>query len=441
MSLQTSGSGERALGEREFLFHLLHRFGGLIPGQVLHIEGKLDPALLREALDWLQSQHPILQARIIYPGFMLRPQPPFLLRRTAFKIEGTRPIPLRVVTNPAPDAWERELERAVGWSIPIGRVPRLRVTLVRASSDAERCQIILSADHAVADAQATNMVSRDLMDFLADPEAARQRAPRQTQIPEPLEARLKEPEATPAPYLRARRVPGRRNPIQLGVAKVVERRIEPAQTEARMAAIRASRTTLHGAVSAAFLTAIRDKYGLAKMTQLSTVDLKRLASPPFPRDLYGCYIDILRTEHAIDKDFWSIARDVPFKLVAGMGRGRKAASILKHFGWEDYVNDLIPSGFHHRRIDGLAVTTAGESGLVTDYGPFKLTRVTMTVSTLMFGPALFVIVSERLGGLDFYVGYASYALDKADAEDLSDRAILALASAAAEHKAQANGQV
>lgn len=429
---RAADGGGRELGEQEFLFHLLHRFGGLIPGQVLHIEGTLDPALLREALNWLQGQHPILQAHIAYRGFTLRPQMPFLLRRAYFEKRGTREIALRVVTSAAPDAWRRELERAVAWSIPIGRLPRMRVTLVRATPDADRCQIIITADHAVADAQATNMVSRDLMDYLANPAAARQRAPGQTEIPEPMEARLHDKPIAPAPYVRARRIPGRRNPSQFGAAKVVERRIEPARADALKAAVRAARSTLHGAVSAAFLTAIHDKYGFATMTQLSTVDLKRLASPPFPRDLYGCYIDIVRTEHAIDTGFWAIARDVPFKLVAAMGRGRKSASILKLFGWNEYINDLIPSAVHHRRLDGVAITTAGESGLGSEYGPFRLTRVTMTVSTLTFGPALFVIVSERLGGLDFYVGYASYALDRADAEDLTERAMSALAAVSAE---------
>jgi hypothetical protein len=98
--------------------------------------------------------------------------------------------------------------------------------------------------------------------------------------------------------------------------------------------------------------------------------------------------------------------------------------------WEVYRAEVGPAITHNRRLDGLAVTTTGESGLATDYGPFRLEGVTMAVSTVMFGTGLFVICSERLGGLDLYVCYSEDALAKQDAEDLTDRAMAALRSAA-----------
>ena len=55
----------------------------------------------------------------------------------------------------------------------------------------------------------------------------------------------------------------------------------------------------------------------------------------------------------------------------------------------------------------------------------------MAVSTVMFGAGLFVVASERLGGLDLYV-YADYAIAKANVEDLTDRAVTALQQAAVE---------
>jgi hypothetical protein len=50
----------------------------------------------------------------------------------------------------------------------------------------------------------------------------------------------------------------------------------------------------------------------------------------------------------------------------------------------------------------------------------------MAVSLDMFGPSLFVIASERLGGIDLSLGYAADAMPDGDARALGDRAIAIL---------------
>jgi hypothetical protein len=48
----------------------------------------------------------------------------------------------------------------------------------------------------------------------------------------------------------------------------------------------------------------------------------------------------------------------------------------------------------------------------------------------MFGPSLFIVTTEQGGGIDLHVGYAADALSKADADDITDRAVAALVGAA-----------
>lgn len=423
-------SETRALGEQERLLNYLHAFGGLIAMQVLHVRGRLDPAQVKRALAWLQEQHPILRAHIRYGGLVFRSLPPFVYRQPYFDTAGTSEIPLRVVNDPDPEAWRRVLAQDLRKPIKRGKTPRVRLTLVRQSDDAELNHIVICADHATIDAQSGNMLGRQLLEFLADPEAAQQKQPLHETLPPPLEAGLpKKPDSGTRGYEPAIRLPKSPVPRPKQETRVISHHFGANETAVLKAAIKANRTTLHGAVTAAFLLAMRERYAIDAMTVLTTIDLRRLMKPALPHETYGCYIDILRTRHAIGDEFWTIAREASFKLITTLAKDQEPASIMKLFGWEVYRKEGWATITNHRRIDGLAVTTAGESGLKREYGAYGLDDVTMAVSLDMFGPSLFVIASERLGGIDLSTGYTAYAMSEDETHWLADRAVALLQAA------------
>jgi hypothetical protein len=414
----------RKLGEQERLLNYLHAFGGLIAIQVLHVEGRIDPAQVRLALSWLQSQHPILRAHVRYGGPVFVSLPPYVYRQPYFDTAGTTEIPLHVVEDPDPEAWRKVMAKDLRTPIGRGRHPRVRVTLVRSSPDAELNHIVICADHATIDAQSGNMLGGQLLEFLGDPEATAAKAPVHETLPPPLESGLpKKPTSGKLGYQPAIRLPNRPIRKPKYETRVLSYHIGDNLTAKLKAAIKTNRTTLHGTVTAAFLSAIRDRYSLEAMTVLTTIDLRRLMKPPLHHDTYGCYIDILRTRNAIGPDFWATAREASFKLITTLAKDQEDASILKLFTYEVYRKEMVGMMTHHRRIDGLAVTTAGESSLRRDYGSYILDDVTMAVSLDMFGPSMFVIASERLGGIDLSVGYTAYAMSDEEVKGLSDRAI------------------
>jgi hypothetical protein len=212
-------------------------------------------------------------------------------------------------------------------------------------------------------------------------------------------------------------------------SRSVERRIGANVGNAVRNAVRAHRTTMHGAIGAAFLAATRDKFGMQEMTVLSTVELRRMMKPPLPITAFGCYIDILRTHHELKADFWAMASDLSFKLISALARDQESASIMKLASWDVYKAETIPTIRHRRRIDGIAITTAGESSFKGDYGPFSIEGMSESVSIDMFGPSLFVVTHEQEGGIDLFVGYAADSLSAEDAGDLADRAVAALIAA------------
>jgi len=422
----------RRVGEQERLFHYLHAAGGLIATGAAHIRGPLSPELVRRAFDWLQRQHPILKSHIRYEGYAYSNVPPFAYPIPWFDTRGTTEIPIRVVTDPDPEAWRPILEKEGKTPIGRGKHPRVRVVLVRAHEGADLNHLITTFDHAIMDAQAGSMLNDQLFRYFANPDEMEKQAPVWNGIPPSLESGLPKKPDSGKTYQPAIRFPKTPVPNPERVGRNIDRHIGANEGEALRAAIRAHRTTMHGAIGAAFLTATREKFGLDEMTILSTVELRRMMKPPLPVSAFGCYIDILRTRHDLSDDFWAMAADLSFKLISAIARDQQSASIMKLATWEVYRKETIPTLTHRRRIDGIAMTTAGEASFNgTGYGPFMLDGSTGTVSVSMFGPSIFVVSFEKDGAIDLSIGYSADALSLEDVNDLADRAVAALSRAAA----------
>jgi hypothetical protein len=423
----------RRVGEQERIFHYLHMLGGLVASGAMRIRGPLSPELLRSAFDWLQKRHPILNSHIRYQGVAFRSVPPFVYPVPYFDTRGTAQIPIRVVTDPNPDAWRAILEQENKKAIPVNKqkLQRIRNVLVRTHEGADVHYLISTMDHSIADAQAGMMMNDELFRYLANPAEMEALQPIQIGLPPSLEDGLpKKSSSGSRPYVPAVRFPKTEVPNPERASRSVSRQIGANVGAAIRAAVRAHRTTMHGAIGAAFLAATREKFGMNEMTILSTVELRRMMKPALPLTAFGCYIDILRTHHELKDDFWAMASDLSFKLISAIARDQEAASVMKLATWDVYKHETIPTRRNRRRIDGIAITTAGETDFKGDYGPFHLEGVNESVSIDMFGPSLFIVTIEQGGGIDLHVGYAADSLSKEDVDDITDRAVAALVSAA-----------
>jgi hypothetical protein len=421
----------RPLGEQERIFHYMHMLGGLVASGCSHIRGPLTPELLQRGFGWLQRQHPVLNAHIRYDGRRWTNVPPFVYPIPWFDTRGTLPVPITVVTDPDPEAWKRIQAEEAKKPIKVGgKDPRMRVMLVRAHEGAELHHMVLTIDHAIADAQAGSMLFDQLFRYLADPEAMEQQPPLQIGLPPSLEQGMPNKPDGGKQYTPAIRFPKTAVPKPVKASLSVERRIGANVAEQLRGALKAHRTTMHGAVGAAFLVATREKFGMDEMTILSTVELRRMMKPALPVTAFGCYIDILRTHHRIGPDFWAMAADLSFKLISTIARDQASASIMRLATWEMIRKEAIPTMTHRRRIDGIAITTAGQSYGVMNYGPFSLETGSGGVTIDLFGPSLFIVTMETEGAIDLKVGFPGDALSMEDAEEITSYAMAALEGAA-----------
>lgn len=428
----------RKLGEQERIFHYLHMMGGLVASGAAHIRGPLTPELLRRAFDWLQIQHPVLKAHIRYDGRIFMSVPPFVSPIPWFDTRGTTEVPIRVVTDPDPEAWRKILASETKIPIKVGGThPRIRIVLVRTHEGADLHHMVMTMDHAIADAQAGSLMSDQLFKYLADPETMEGQKPVQIGLPPSLESGLPKKPDSGKHYQPAIRFPKTAVPNPVRASFSVERTIGANVAETLRQALRAHRATMHGVVGAAFMAAARDKFGMDELTVLSTVELRRMMKPALPVTAFGCYIDILRTHHKLTPDFWAMASDLSFKLISAIARDQESASIMKMMTWEMMRKEMIPMMTHRGRLDGIAMTTAGESHAVTHYGPFSIEGGSGGVAIDLFGPSLFVVTMEVEGAIELLVGYPGHALSTEDAEDLTDRAVAILYAAANEETAHA----
>jgi hypothetical protein len=401
----------RPLGELERILHILHRKTNFIAVLVLHIRGPLDAPLVRRALDFLQKSEPLLRAHIRPSGFRLRTGVPFFSIEREFVTAGTTEIALRETTG----AWRAVLKDEFATALPDGKGPRLRATLVAADSDGV-ARLILTADHAICDVPSWLVMARTLLAFLADP--SRKPVTEQGLLP------ALEDIDPPRKRGTRRRDPSIRLPMRRGRSEgtvIEERTLTAAETTAMRTAAQAHRTTVHGTIGAAALTAVRDVFGLNAMTLLSNFEFRRLTRPPLPADTIGAYVDSVRTKHALDRPFWDLAREIAFKLIATVASDRNVASVFKLPSLSVTLTEgpkLLLSGY---RVDGVSLTTGPDSGLGRHHGPFELVDLTSGLSMQFFGPGIFITGIEHEGSQKLMLSYAPHTVPTRDVLAVADR--------------------
>lgn len=402
----------RDLSDAERLLHLIHSVGGLIATATMHVEGPLTEGLMRGALDRLQRRHAILQAHIAWRGYALSRHFPNIHRRLVFETRGTRPIELRMLQGD----WRQQLQKELRTPIFRPRSPRMRVSVV--SESAGRHHVILVCDHTIGDAQAAFAAMRDILGHLADPSAPV--APGDSALPPALESAHRKSSDPAHPYEPGIRLPLARARVKaetLFEKRVLDRDV----TERLRAALRERRVTLNGAVAAAVLKAAAERYGMNRLTCLTNAEFRRLMQPPVPNETFGCFIDIVRTTHDTGQPFWELARDVGRRLILAVTRHQHQSSILRLWDWNGYRHEAIPTMLSNYCLDGIAVTTGGETGLGTNYGPFTLADVTICTSLNPVGIGLYVGALEFRGTLQLTFCYGSRRLHDSDVAAIADR--------------------
>jgi Condensation domain len=205
------------------------------------VRGTATPAMWRDALDELQRRHPFLNVCIR----MKENSKPVFYRAAGHK------IPLTVKKRASPLQWQAEFEREISTPFDTSRAPLMRALLLQGD---DRCEIVLTTHHSVADGMSVVFVMRDLLRAVSGEKLAPlPTSPSQDDLLAPILRTLPSPpssdQANTPPVGRptAFRAKDGASPRVTGL------RLSQEQTSLLVNTARREQTTVHAAISAALV--------------------------------------------------------------------------------------------------------------------------------------------------------------------------------------------
>jgi hypothetical protein len=414
------------------------------------VHGHLPVPLLRQALDHLQARHPLLRVAIATgPGGA---NPRFVPRDTRIPL---REVRLAGSVADADDRWVREInERELADRIDWRAGPLCRAVVVTAAAAGEGREgavhdLVLTLPHCVADGTTVLSLIRDWLDAAAGEN--RDGAHALPSIEELLprrcrgalgSARLKGQLLADLFRLRryrpARVVPSRFVPFTERRTRLLHRSLPAAEVDALVRACRRERTTVHGALAAAMVTAVAGEADIPAAAYVaigSPVNFRRDLVPPVPDDAVGAYVATVPSFVAYrpGSSIWPMARAISADLARRRGR-------LNHFAMVDLLRGSCPpsvaaSGRLIERVEtagpvNLCISNLGRYDFPAAIGPWRV-RGAQFVAGLSVCGYFVSTVNTSHDRLFWNFTYVADALPDTRAERLVDACVHTARSAIA----------
>lgn len=330
----------RALDAGETFFHQSDQVSCMNFAVLAERDGPLAPEQIQRGLDALQQDHLLLQAAIVesdapHLGFALRPEARIALQCRQIEAEH----------------WRDAVTELLQTGFDTGTAPLMRGLYLEFPD--RRCVLALCFHHSIADGRSGMALLQSLLAHIAG--AAPVSAPQRLHPPM---AELMPPawrwdeQAQAAAALKAAVVADYRRhgaPTALpwldragphSAPQLARLQFEPALTLRLMARARAENTSLHGALCAAQLLAVRQlqpELATQVLTLASPVDMRAHLTPPPEPTPIGLHVAIVSSSHRIEADtpLWALAREIRAHLQTQIGRGEA------HLFYELYGLDRV----------------------------------------------------------------------------------------------------
>ncbi|WP_375506504.1 condensation domain-containing protein [uncultured Nostoc sp.] len=396
----------RPLGAGEQIFWLHDQAHPLHFALTAQIKGKFTVPQLQQALHLVQQRHPLLRVRIAldeskHPWF----------------VEHPADIPLRVVQRQSEQHWQREVEQEIATPFVWSQAPLMRIVLVHSSNSTELSELIVICHHSIADGISVTYLIRDILQAIATPTAFKEslfvppsledliigKAPKRVFLLELLPKFISD-----SFLLKQRAKQNNRSFVSSGS-------LSPETTRLLIARCRQEQTSVHAAICAAFLLAVRQQNHSEQPQNIncsSPINLRPYLISANQEDVSFC-ITAERTLHLLNSDanFWEVARSVKQQLKQSITSNKLFKKIFQLQEWlsTDPSPDDALQAFKDQLDYDIAVSNLtrltiaqqfGELELQAVYGPVVTTGVKndRLVGVATLGDQLFLtlVCSERV---------------------------------------------
>ncbi|MEG4066278.1 condensation domain-containing protein [Microcoleus sp. Pol11C2] len=386
-------NNNRALSVTEQAMELLNRqHGSFNIVTISRIKGDIKEEILRQALDAVQSIHPLLNSRIIGT-----------LEHLEFTNHGTEEVPLRVVSQGINDNWEDVVRGELNKTIDSSQV-LLRCVLIYKQSEINTSYLITTVHHGISDGLSCISLQSEILkcyqiiasgDSLdIDGESAI--PPLEELLPKwmkgkngidkgkwfllktKLQMLLHKPEQLESEET---------VPIESRSCGMTHRFLQKDLTQKLIELCRQEKTTVQGALCAAMLLTVANKITSKKPRNIkvscrSYVDLRRRLEPPITHKNMGCLASFLTSLHKIkpQMSFWDLSREVTKNIELGLKR-KDFFKPLKIFRKiiEYYIDNPDESPLT------ISVTNIGRVNISEVYGDLEIEEISFIASNAIIG--------------------------------------------------------
>ncbi|CAD6588326.1 MAG: hypothetical protein TREMPRED_005029 [Tremellales sp. Tagirdzhanova-0007] len=285
----------RPLTAQEEIYWQLTFNDQIHPVIAAHVTGSTRPEQWRIALDALQTRHPLLSVSIESPS----PNTPGLTQ-PFFRRRGEGPIPLRIVPWTSVLRWEEEIERELAIPFRPGETPLARAALIHTS---DRSIFILAVSHSISDGTSLSLMVRDILSAVVGQPLESLAFPRSAEQMLGIEPAIPASPATDALQ---------DSKVSDGPPTVRSLRFTEALTDRLITVSRQNGTTLHGALAAAFVLAMRQQIPGFQHEVIRIISPVNIRSVLGAGDECGMYFTSPKAEFdpAQSSGFWDMARSV-----------------------------------------------------------------------------------------------------------------------------------
>lgn len=390
-------NNNRTLSVTEQAMELLNRQNGSFNVVTIsRIKGEISEEILRQALDRIQSIHPLLSSRIVGT-----------LDHLEFT-KGTEKIPLYVVSQGKNESWQDVVREELNKTIDSSNV-LLRCILLYKQSEINTSYLITTVHHAISDGlSCINLQSEILKCYQIiasgnsiDIDCVPALLPLEELLPKwmkgnkgvskgkwfllksKLQMLLHKPERLKSEEI---------VPLESRSCGMTHRFLEKDLTQKLIELCRQENTTVQGALCAAMLLAVANKIRMEKPRNInvscrSYIDLRRHLEPPISNDKMGILASSLTSLHNIkpQMSIWSLSREVTKNIGLGLKRKNifKPLMLTRKF-IEYYIDNPDES------LITISVTNVGKVNIPNVYGNLKIEEISFVPSNVIFGRVLTV---------------------------------------------------